>query len=330
MSIAKQAQGIRGWVVAALLTTTFILPVLAQQQNFAAWLQALRAEAQRRGISQATLEAALTGLQPLPRVIELDRKQPEFTLTYSQYLQRVVPPERIQRGKRLLDEHRALLTEIGAAYGVQPRFIVALWGIESDYGRSTGGFSVIAALATLAYEGRRSSLFRRELLHALQIIDEGHIRPEAMIGSWAGAMGQSQFMPSSFRQYAVDYDGDGRRDIWTSLPDVFASTAHYLARAGWRSDQTWGRRVAIPADFDTALTGLQVRKPLPTWQTLGLRRTNGGDLPSRPLQASLLLPEGPAGPAFLVYENFRSLLTWNRSNYFALAVGQLADGLGDE
>jgi membrane-bound lytic murein transglycosylase B len=330
MSIAQQTQGKRGWIVSALLTATFILPALAQQQDFASWLQALHVEAQQRGISQATLEAALTGLQPLPRVIELDRKQPEFTLTYTQYLQRVVPPERVQRGKRLLNEHRALLTEIGAAYGVQPRFIVALWGIESDYGRSTGGFSVIAALATLAYEGRRSSLFRRELLHALQIIDEGHIRPEAMIGSWAGAMGQSQFMPSSFRQYAVDYDDDGRRDIWTSLPDVFASTAHYLARAGWRRDQTWGHRVAVPADFDIALTGLQVRKPLPTWQTLGIRRTDGSDLPSRSLQASLLLPEDPKGPAFLVYENFRTLLKWNHSNYFALAVGQLADGLRDE
>jgi membrane-bound lytic murein transglycosylase B len=323
----RGATTVKGGVIAGLITGLLALPVLAQQKDFASWLHALRVEALQRGISQKTLDATLATLRPLPRVIELDRKQVEFRLTYTQYLQRVVPPARVQRGKRLLKAHQALLTEIGAAYGVQPRFIVALWGIESDYGQSMGDFSVIAALATLAYDGRRSPLFRRELLEALQIIDEGHIAPQAMVGSWAGAMGQNQFMPSSFRQFAVDYDGDGRRDIWTSLADVFASTAHYLARAGWRSDQTWGRRVVIPADLDPTLAGLQVRKPLSAWQALGVRRTDGSDLPRRPLQASLLSPEGPNGPAFLVYRNFRTLLTWNRSIYFALAVGQLADAL---
>jgi membrane-bound lytic murein transglycosylase B len=318
---------IRSLLSACLLVLLLASSIAARQDDFSAWLDALRAEALKLGIGQQTLDATLTELQPLPQVIELDRRQPEFTMTLTQYLERVIPETRVQRGKRLLNAHKALLARVAAVYNVQPRFIVALWGIESDYGRSMGGFPVIAALATLAYEGRRSTLFRRELLYALQIVDEGHIRPEAMIGSWAGAMGQNQFMPSSFRQYAVDYNRDGRRDIWTTLGDVFASTANYLARAGWRSDQTWGRRVTLPVTLDANLDGMQVRKPLPAWQALGVRRADGRDLPQRPLQASLLRLEGPEGPAFLVYENFRTLLKWNRSNYFALAVGELADRL---
>lgn len=302
---------------------------LAHQKDFAAWLQTVHSEARQQGIRAQTLDAALSGLQPIPRVLELDRRQPEFTLTFTEYLQRVVTPTRIQQGKRLFKTHHALLSEIGAAYKVQPRFITALWGLETSYGRITGGFSVIGSLATLAYDGRRSAFFRRELLNALWILDQGHIHLEAMQGSWAGAMGQNQFMPSSFRQYAVDHNGDGRRDIWTTLSDVFASTANYLAQAGWRNDQTWGRQIRLPATFDPKLAGLKIRKSLPTWQTLGLRRIDGRDLPQQPLQASLLQPDGADGPAFLVYQNFRSILRWNSSNYFALAVGQLADAIRD-
>lgn len=316
-------------VVAGFVVLTLVLPARAQQSDFPSWLEALRAEALRGGIRQQTLDATLSGLQPLPRVISLDRRQPEGTLTYAQYIQRVIPATRLRRGKQLLQQHQVLLTKIGAVYGVPPRFIVTLWGIESDYGRLTGGFPVITALATLAYDGRRSAFFRRELLHALQIVDEGHIQPEAMVGSWAGAMGQPQFIPSSFINHAIDYDGDGRRDIWTTLADVFASTANYLKRAGWRTGETWGRRVSVPPGLDTALIGLKVRKPLAAWQALGVRQVNGEDLPAASLQASLLLPAEPQGPAFLVYENFRTILKWNRSTYFALAVGQLADGLRD-
>ncbi|HSK40595.1 MAG TPA: lytic murein transglycosylase, partial [Arenibaculum sp.] len=211
--------------------------------DFAAWVGDLRREAVGRGISTCVLDAALHGVAPLPRVIELDRKQPERTITFARYLDRVVTPARVRRGRALHAEHRALLEEIGHRYGVQPRFIVALWGIETDFGRNTGGFDVIAALATLAYDGRRSAYFRSELLDALEILEQGHVRPEAMKGSWAGAMGQCQFMPSSFRRYAVDADGDGRRDIWSTLPDVFASTANYLGQAGWNPRYTWGREV---------------------------------------------------------------------------------------
>src|SRR3989441_9795661 len=252
---------------------------MAQQRDFATWLQELRTEAVALGIRPQTLDTALTGLRPLMRVLELDRKQPEDTLSYAQYLERTLPAARVQKGLRLLNEHRALLQDIGAEYDVPPGIIVALWGMETDFGRATGNFSVLASLATLAYDGRRSAFFRRELLEALKIVDAGHVRPEAMTGSWAGAMGQNQFMPSSFMQYAVDYDGDGRRDIWTTVADVFASTANYLASSGWRRGEPWGQRVVLPADFDVAAHGAQLSKTLADWQALGGRRADGVAFP---------------------------------------------------
>jgi membrane-bound lytic murein transglycosylase B len=228
---------------------------------------------------------------------------------------------------------------------VQPRFIVALWGIETNFGQNQGGFSVVQALATLAYEGRRSAYFRGELFNALRILDADHIKPAAMIGSWAGAMGQSQFMPSSFLKFAVDYDGDGKRDIWNTRADVFASAANYLKKSGWRDDQTWGREVKLPANFAPQLKALMPtepppgcralrfiseRKPLTEWHQMGIRRSDGGPLPHRAdLLASLAVPEGEQGPALLVYENFRTTLKWNCSILFATAVGMLADHIAD-
>ncbi len=301
----------------------------ASAREFKAWLAELRAEAQSRGISEQILDAALGQIKPIPRVVELDRRQPEFTLTFAQYRDRVVPASRIKKGRAKFKANRALLEEIGAKIGVQPRFIVALWGIETDFGRVTGGFKVIPALATLAFDGRRSAYFRKELFNALQILNEGHITPKAMVGSWAGAMGQCQFMPSSFLAHAIDYDGDGRRDIWTTRQDVFASAANYLAKSGWRGDQTWGREVTLPAGFDRAMADLKVKKSIGDWQALGVRRANGGDLPERQLAASIVLPEkGKMSPAYMVYNNYRTTLRWNRSTYFALAVGLLSDGIG--
>lgn len=317
-----------GCQLAAILLPLLFLTTgyaAAQEEDFAAWLADFHQEALTAGISSKTLTAVLPGLTFRPRVVELDRRQPEGTLTYAEYLSRVLPPARVNRGKRLLRKHRALLTEIGDAYGVQPRFIVALWGIESAFGRVTGGFPVLDSLATLAFDGRRGKFFRGQLLEALRIVDDGHIQPDKMLGSWAGAMGQSQFMPSSFQQFAVDHDDDGRRDIWGTLPDVFASAANYLAKAGWQPDQTWGRRVRLPEGFDLDLKGLEVKKSLDEWQALGVRRSNGDDLPTRQLSASLILPGGPDGPAFLTYSNYRVLLKWNRSHYFATTVGQFAD-----
>ncbi|MDP6603710.1 MAG: lytic murein transglycosylase [Rhodospirillales bacterium] len=297
----------------------------AAEQDFSAWLDGVRAEARERGMKDETISSALSDIAPIPRVIELDRRQPEFTLTLDQYLSRVVNDRRVRKGRARLAKHRDLLRKVSAKFGVQPRFILALWGIETDFGRLKGGFSVVPALATLAFDGRRSAYFRKELFNALTIIDQGHITAKDMIGSWAGAMGQNQFMPSSFLRYAVDHDGDGRRNIWTSTEDVFASTANYLRRVGWRDDQTWGRRVRVPDGFDAALLGLKVKKGLAEWQALGVRRFDGGDLPGRNLTASLVRPGKDKGPVFAVYGNYRAILRWNRAHFFATAVGRLAD-----
>ena len=316
--------GICGAAAALLL----VLPAQAETLSFARWLEDLRQDALRHGVSAATLDSALSGIKPIARVIELDRKQPEFTLTFRQYQERVVPKARVEKGKRKLSENRTLLKKVGKKFGVQPRFIVAFWGIETGFGRITGGYPVIPALTTLAFDGRRGAYFRRQLLDALTILDQGHIDIARMVGSWAGAMGQCQFMPSSFLAYAVDFDGDGRKDIWNSKEDVFASAANYLSRSGWRDDQTWGRPVKLPQPFDLYLADLKLRKRLSEWQRMGVRRANGADLPKRDLMASVVLAEGPAGPAFVVYNNYRAILKWNRSTFFAVAVGSLADRIG--
>lgn len=299
----------------------------ADSADFDAWLAGLRAEAAAAGINAEILDAALTGIRPIPRIIELDRSQPEGRLTAAQYLQRVVPASRQSAARARLATHRDLLQSVAARYGVQPRFIVALWGIETDFGRNTGGYGVIESLATLAYDGRRADFFRSELLAALRILDERHIAPAAMQGSWAGAMGQSQFMPSSFLAFAVDENDDGRRDIWQTLPDVFASIANYLAKSGWLDDQTWGRAVRLPSDFDMSLVGLEAKRQIGGWQALGVRRQDGRDLPARELPASIVQPDGNGTQAYMVYENFATTLKWNRSTYFALAVGKLADSM---
>jgi membrane-bound lytic murein transglycosylase B len=299
----------------------------ANSADFPSFLTGVRQDALAAGIQPATLDRALAGLRPIPRVLELDRKQPERIFTFAEYMDRLVPQQRIEAARARLAENRPLLDEIGAKYGVQPRFIVALWGIESDFGRGTGGFPVIGALATLAYDGRRSAFFRKELLNALKILDHGDIAPEAMMGSWAGAMGQSQFMPSSYLSYAVGWRGDGRRDIWNRKEDVFASIANYLARVGWRGDQNWGREVRLPPGFDRSLAGVDAVKPLAEWQRLGVRRADGGDLPVAENAAALVLPGGDDGPALLAYDNFRTILKWNNSLFFASAVGRLADSM---
>lgn len=294
-------------------------------QTFQNWLADLKAEAAGKGISRKSLASSLDGIAPIPRVIELDRNQPEFTLTFRQYVERVAPASRIERGRKLLTRNRTLLRSISADYGVPPQMIVALWGIESDFGRLTGGFQVIPALATLAYDGRRSKFFRRELLNALRIVDEGHISAAKMAGSWAGAMGQCQFIPSSFVDFAVDRDGDGRKNIWTNRADIFASAANLLVGGGWQAGRIWGRPVKLPKSFNLAVEGLKTRKTLSEWQALGVRRMDGRDLPKADMRASLIVQGKPASVAFLVYGNYRAILNWNRSHYFALTVGYLAD-----
>ena len=294
-------------------------------ENFSSWLIELRQEARANGISEATLHEALDNLEPIPRVIELDRRQPEFVQTFWRYLDARVSEKRIERGRNLLKTHKELFDTIEMRYGVQPRFLVAFWGLETNFGDYLGSFSVISSLATLAHDPRRSDFFRAELLAALSIIDDGHISAANMLGSWAGAMGQPQFMPSTFVRFAVDGNGDGRRDIWHTLPDVFSSAANFLSESGWQGDKTWGREVSIPSDFDLNLTGRQVKKTLAAWQVLGVRKINGENLPRVNIKASVILPAGHNGPAFLVYNNFHTILRWNRSDFYAIAVGHLAD-----
>jgi membrane-bound lytic murein transglycosylase B len=300
----------------------------APQTGFSVWLATLKQDALIAGIRQSTLDTALAKVKPLPWIIKADRNQPEFKKTLDKYLAGVLSSKRVQKGQRLLLEHSRLLTKISKKYDVQPRFIVALWGIETYYGRHTGKVPIIDALVTLAYDGRRSDYFRGELFNALKIIDAGHIGHARMVGSWAGAMGQVQFMPSSFLGYAVDGNADGRIDLWQTREDYLSSAANYLAKMGWQGNRNWGREVRVPKPFNKELLGLKQSASLRSWQSRGVRLSNGADLPDAGLSASLLQPEGAAGRSFLVYENYRTLMKWNRAHSFAIAVGLLADQLG--
>jgi membrane-bound lytic murein transglycosylase B len=299
----------------------------AGESDFSAFLSGVRREAAGQGIRASTIDVALRNAQFLPHVIELDRKQPERQLTFGEYLDKVVTTQRMDNARRQLADNRVLLDGIWRRFNVEPRFIVALWGIESDFGKVMGNYAVVSALATLAYDGRRSSYFRGELISALRILDQGHIRADDMAGSWAGAMGQCQFMPSTFLGYAVDYDGDGRRDIWNDRADVLASIANYVARLGWRGGEGWGREVMLPGGFDARSTGLEVKRPTGEWSRLGVRSIDAGPLSGGDNEASLVIPDGAGGPAFLVYNNFRTIMKWNKSTYFAAAVGYLADSM---
>ena len=261
--------------------------------------------------------------QWLPRVVELDRAQPEFTRTPWAYLDSAASPQRIAQGQAQWAAHRSALDAAAVRYGVPAPVITAIWGLESNYGQNFGSFRTVDALATLAYEGRRRDWARAELLAALRIIDQGDIAPEAMIGSWAGAMGHTQFLPSAFLAHAVDADGDGRRDIWGSIPDVAASTARFLADAGWQPQEPWGTEVHLPPGFDHGRAELNLRQSAAQWAEQGIRAVDGKPLPAL-ASAAVLEPAGARGPAFLVGQNFRTLLRYNNSTSYALAVALLA------
>ena len=300
-----------------------------QATGFDSFIAGVRNDAAASGIGPRGL-AALNTVYFEPSIVALDQKQPETTITFARYATSTLTPARITRGRALMAEHAELLNRIGNAYGVPPRFIVALWAKETDFGRNTGGENVIDALATLAYEGRRATFFRSELMQALRIVDRGDVTADAMQGSWAGAMGQCQFMPSSFFKYGADGDGDGRVDIWGDLADVFASTANYLHTEGWDPTLGWGREVRLTRALDPALVGLDKTKlHLSEWQRMGVRTLDGGNLPSRDIAASLIQPDGDGGRVFLVYDNFRVIMHWNKSTYFATSIGLLADAFGE-
>jgi membrane-bound lytic murein transglycosylase B len=297
----------------------------AATQSFEAFLAGVRADAQRAGVSQATLQRALASIRPNNRVLELDRRQPEFTQTWEQYRDARLSQARVDNGRRAFSDNRSTLDAVQGRFKVPARVVVAIWGLETNYGGFTGNFNVVESLATLAWDGRRSAYFRNELMAALRILDAGHVTPERMRGSWAGAMGHPQFMPSNFDRLAVDMDGDGRRDIWDSRPDALGSIAHYLARSGWREEELWGREVLLPAGFNPEDARRDNTRPLREWVRIGVRRPDGVPLPSLDLETAILLPGGAGGQAFAVYPNFNVIRRYNPSNYYALAVGMLSD-----
>jgi len=294
------------------------------QASFAAFLDDIAAEARSAGIGEVTVERALAGLTPDERVIDLDRRQPEGRLTFADYRRRVVSDARLQAGRERRREHAELLGRVTAGYGVPSDILVAIWGIESSYGRFTGNFDIIRALATLAHDGRRRELFTRELLAALRVLERTPLERAELEGSWAGGMGQAQFLPSTYLAHAVDADGDGWADIWRTQQDVFASMANYLRALGWRAGWRWGRPVSRPGGFAGLPEGRDDKRPLTFWEAAGVRRADGGALPVADAEAGLLVMDD-GDSAFLVYHNFDVLMRWNRSTYFALSVGLLSD-----
>ncbi len=319
-------------------------PVLTEEEKaFQKWLEALKTEALEKGISQETINIALKDVKaPVKKIVKRDRSQPEVVQTYASYLSKRVSDWRKTKGKAMMSEHGASLKGAEDTFGVQSRFIASIWGIETNYGTVPLTIPVFNSLATLAYDKRRGPRFRREILAALEIMDKGYADYDLMKGSWAGAMGQPQFMPENYLKYAVDQDGNGKRDIWTTNPDVFGSIGNYLKSYGWRSDQTWGRPVTIPEGSEQSLQGKQeegitparfckayksmgVWRDLQEWQKLGVRRANGTDLPKVSIPAAIIIGDKGDNQAYLVYQNFCSIMRYNPSFKYALAVGLLSD-----
>ena len=301
---------------------------LVKPQSFFQWRAELRMEALNEGISPLLFEQAFAGLTPDPQVIAADQSQPEFSRPVWEYLDSAVSSWRVARGKALLAEQARTLNSIEQRYQVEPSILVAVWGMESSFGRQIGDKSVIRSLTTLAYEGRRSAFWRTQLLAALHILQEGDTTINGMVGSWAGAMGQTQFMPATYRQYAVDFDGNGRRDIWRSSADALASAANYLNLSDWQHGQPWGLEVQLPnTGFDYAIADGQLQKTIAQWQALGVQPRDPINAHLGQQDATLFLPSGHQGPAFLLLDNFRSILKYNNSTSYALAIGLLSNAL---
>jgi membrane-bound lytic murein transglycosylase B len=336
------SQRIKTSLLAASLGLAVSFSSYANEQTFEQWLSKLRIEAKQQGISDHIIDTALADLKPYPKAIKSDRAQPEFKRTFVDYSTKRLSDWRIDTGKKMKLQHQELLNKVAKAYGVQPRFILSFWGLETNYGSYTGKNDIIRSLATLAFDKRRAKYFRKELFNALIILDQGHIKLSDMKGSWSGAMGQGQFMPSSFLRFAQDFDGDGKKDIWNNQADVFASIANYLKHFGWNDQQTWGRQVTLPDNARGWLDQVKAEKPekgcralrahsnklpLEKWNDLGVRRLNNTALPAVKLKASLILPDGIKGPAYLTYDNYRTILRYNCANSYAITIGLLADKL---
>ena len=312
-----------------------------EQADFNLYVDKLKAEAVERGYSQELVDSAFATVKFKKKVVSADKNQPEVKETLSTYLPKRVPQWKIDQARERYEQHKEVLEKVAAEYGVQARFIVALWGLESNFGRIQGGHPVISSVVTLAYDGRREALYKRQLWAALDILKEGHIDLDHFKGSWAGAMGQTQFMPTSFNAYAVDYNGDGRKDIWTTEEDAFASIANYLRSVGWNDDVSWGIEVNLPEDFDESLVlqrGTRTHKqwleywdasarPTTEWQKLGVRTVDGEDLPQEQTQTAMVMPDNINGRMFIAYDNYKALMNWNRSYYFVTSVGVLSDAI---
>lgn len=303
------------------------VPDIQPAQTFSEWQAGFREQALKAGINPLVFDNAFIGITPDMGVIKADRSQPEFSRPVWEYLDGALSPLRVRNGQRLLTQNAELLDRIEQRYGVDRQVLVSVWGMESNFGTFQGNKSVIRSLATLAYEGRRPEFAQSQLLAALKIIQEGDIAPGKMLGSWAGAMGQTQFIPTTYETHAVDFDGDGRRDIWNSSADALASTAHYLQSSGWKQGQPWGFEVKLPSNFDYTLADGAIRKSVSEWQQLGVTLPAGSTAPAgaEQLTATLLVPAGYRGPAFLVLDNFRAILRYNNSSSYALAVALLSE-----
>lgn len=298
-------------------------PALSQD-SFGGFVAGVKAEARRAGIREETLQAAFEGVQPNQRVIELDRKQPEFNMTWPQYRERVLPAARLQAARENYGRERGLLDQVEARFGVDRFIIIGIWGIESGFGANKGNYRLIEALSTLAWEGRRAAYFRKELINGLRILDAGDVTPARATSGYAGAMGQPQFMPSSFLQYAVDFNGDGRRDIWDTKADVFGSIGNYLARSGWRRGEPWGQPVRVPGEF--ASGGRDDKRALGDWMRAGVRRADGSMFARSDVSGAVVVPTGAeAGVGYMVYANFGAIRRYNPSDFYALAVGLLGN-----
>ncbi len=328
---------LRGLIALLALCLVLLAPVArgqdmavetGSQAGLEAWLTGFRARALTAGITEETLNRTLPGLRFLPDVIDRDRKQDEFTKTIWDYLDRAVSDDRIAAGQKALKKYDALLDAIEATYPVDRKVVLAIWGLESAYGAVRGDIPTLDALATLSYDARRAVFFEAELIAALQIVQDGVVQPSDFLGSWAGASGHTQFMPSSYQATAVSFAGTGRPDIWGDDPaDALASAAAYLVKAGWKTGMNWGQEVALPAGFDVAQTGSRTQRPLASWAALDLTLADGSPLPAEGW-AALLLPAGVRGPAFLVTDNFGAIEAYNRADSYVIAVGHLADRIG--
>jgi membrane-bound lytic murein transglycosylase B len=314
-------------IFAASIPAVLATPAWATD-SFQGFLAGVRAEAQRSGVAPGTLDRALAGLQPNAKVLEHFNHQPEFTMTWAQYRALLVTDQRAANGRAALRQNAAIMQAVADRYGVGTGVVVGIWGLESSFGQKTGDYNVVEALATLAWQTKRAAFFRSELIAALHILDSGDITAGRMTGSYAGAMGQPQFMPSSYLRYAVDFEGNGKRDIWGSKADTLASIANYLAKAGWRSGLGWGEEVVLPGGFDAGIAGRDSRRSVAEWARMGVRRRDGGAFAQSDIQAAVLIPDGVGGDAFLAYHpNFAAIRRYNPSDYYAIAVGLIGDSV---